>query len=94
MTQPTSRSTARSHCIKQNQLLVNNRANETAMADQSKPVVSNPRHSLVFAAVKICCILTTCPCFDNREFDIFDACGLQCNFVTVSVRIRTLKLHL
>jgi len=32
MTQTTSRSTIRSHCTKQNQLLVNIRANENAMA--------------------------------------------------------------
>jgi len=32
MTEPTTRSTTRSHCTKQNQLLVNIRANENAMA--------------------------------------------------------------
>jgi len=35
-------------------------------------------------------ILTTCPCFDNIVFDIFDAGGLQCHFimfVTIAVTI-------
>jgi len=27
-------------------------------------------------------ILTTCPCFDNFEFDIFDAGAPQCHFIT------------
>ena len=52
------------------------------------------RPSLVFAVVKMSCILTTCPCFNNLEFDIFDAGGPQCHFitsVTIAVRIRTLS---
>jgi len=34
--------------------------------------------------------LTTCPYFDNREFDIFDAGSPPCHFitsVTIAVRI-------
>jgi len=30
------------------------------------------RPSLVFAVAKVSYILTTCPCFDGLEFDIFD----------------------
>ena len=36
----------------------------------------------VFAEVKVSYILTTCPYFDNLEFDIFDAGGPQCRFIT------------
>ena len=42
--------------------------------------------------VKVSYILTTCPYFDNLEFDIFDAGGPQCYFVTsftMAIRIRT-----
>jgi len=49
----------------------------------------------VVAVVKVSYILTTCPCFDNFEFDIFDAGGPQCHFitsVTIAVRIRTLSI--
>jgi len=52
------------------------------------------RPSLVFAIVS--CILTTCPCFSNLEFDIFDAGGPQCHFitsVTIAVRIRTFSVY-
>ena len=55
------------------------------------------RPSLVFTVVKVSYILTTCPCFDNFEFDIFDAGGPQCHFitsVTTAVRIRTLSVCL
>jgi len=41
-------------------------------------------------------ILTTCPYFYNLEFDIFDAGGLQCLFitsVTIAVMIRMLSVH-
>jgi len=31
--------------------------------------------SLVFAVVIVSCILTSCPCFNNLEFDIFGAGG-------------------
>jgi len=43
-----------------------------------------------------CCILTTCPYFDNPEFDVFDAVGFQCHFitsVTIAMRIRTLSVR-
>ena len=46
--------------------------------------------------VKVSYILTTCPYFDNLEFDIFDAGGPQCHFITsftMAVRIRTLSVH-
>jgi len=43
----------------------------------------------VFAVVKVFYILTTCPYFDNLEFDIFDAGGYQCHFITsVTIAIR------
>jgi len=41
-------------------------------------------------------LYTTCPYFDNLEFDMFDAGGLQCHFITsvaITVRIRTLSVH-
>jgi len=41
-------------------------------------------------------MLTTCPWFDNFEFDVFDAGGPQCLFitsVTIAVRIRTLSVY-
>jgi len=37
---------------------------------------------VIFAVVKVSYILTTCPYFDNLEFDIFDAGGPQCHFIT------------
>jgi len=40
--------------------------------------------------------MTTCPCFDNLEFHIFDAGGTQSHFITslvITVRIRTLSVH-
>jgi len=46
--------------------------------------------------VKVSYILTTCPYFDNLEFDIFDAVGSQCHVITsftMAVRIRTLSVH-
>ena len=45
------------------------------------------------AIVKVSYILTSSPNIDNRKFDIFDAGGFQCHFitsVTTAVRIRTL----
>jgi len=50
----------------------------------------------VFSVVKISYILTTCPYFDNLEFDIFDKGSLQCHFImsfTIAVRIPTLSVH-
>jgi len=50
----------------------------------------------VFAVVKVSNILTTYPYFDNLEYDIFDAGGLQCHFITsvsTAVRIRTLSVQ-
>jgi len=41
--------------------------------------------------------VTTCPYFDNLEFDIFDAGRLQCHFVasvTIAVRIHCFQLKL
>jgi len=40
--------------------------------------------------------MTTCPYFDNLEFDIFVAGGLQCHFITsvaITVGITTLLGH-
>jgi len=45
----------------------------------------------VFAVAKVSYTLTTCPCFDNLEFDICDTGGLHCLFntsVIIAVRIR------
>jgi len=50
----------------------------------------------VFAAVKVSYILTTCPYFDNLEFDIFDASGYQRHFitsVTIAIRIRMVSVQ-
>jgi len=50
----------------------------------------------VFTAVEVSYMLTTCPCFGNLEFDIFDAGGPQCDFirsVIIAVRIRTFSVH-
>jgi len=50
----------------------------------------------VFAAVNVSYILTTCPYFDNLEFDIFEASALQCHFitsVTIARWFRTLSVH-
>jgi len=54
------------------------------------------RPSLGFTVVKVSYILATCPYFHNPEFDIFDAGGPQCRFitsVTIAMRIRTLSVH-
>jgi len=72
-----------------------------------KSTMSNPRAScgpvdcfvrlgLGFCCSKVSYVLTTCPCFDNVELDIFDAGGPQCHIVTsvtIAVRIRTLSGH-
>jgi len=60
------------------------------------PVESFVLPSLGFRCSKLSYILATCPYFDNLEFDIFDAGGLQCHFitsVTIAVRIRMLSIH-
>ena len=50
-------------------------------ANRSNAVMTNPQHAArkvlcgpvqVYALVKVSYILTTCPCFDNLEFDILD----------------------
>jgi len=54
------------------------------------------RTSLVFAVVKHPEQLTTCPYFDNLEFDVFVAGGPQCHYImsrTIAVRIPTLSGH-
>jgi len=57
--------------------------------------------SYVFPIVKVAYILTTCPYFNNLEFDIFGEGGLQCHFITsvtsatlshLAVRIRTISV--
>jgi len=60
----------------------------------------NPRAACdpvyVFAIVNASYILTTCPYFDNPEFENFDAVGFQCHFITfitIAMRIRTLSVH-
>jgi len=48
------------------------------------------------SVVKASHILTTCPYFDTLEFDVFDAGGPQCHFITsltTAVRIRMLSVH-
>ena len=39
------------------------------------PVKGFVRPSLIFVVAKVSCILTTCPCFNNFEVDIFEAGG-------------------
>jgi len=70
---------------------------------ENKPAMTNPRAACgpvegferpvqVFAVVKVFFVLTTCPCFDKFELDIFRAGGRQCHFitsVTIEVMIRT-----
>ena len=54
------------------------------------------RPGLVFAVVKVSCVLTICPCFNNLEFDTFVASDPQCHFitsVTIAVRIRALSVY-
>jgi len=61
------------------------------------PVEGFVRPSLVFAVVKVSYILRSCSCFDNLEFDLFEASGLQCHFitsVTVAYRIPKLPVYL
>jgi len=38
--------------------------------------------SLCFTVVKVVYVLSTCPYFDNLEFDIFGAGCPKCNFIT------------
>jgi len=57
------------------------------------PIAGFVRPSLGFHCIKI---FTTFPYFDYLEFDIFDAGGLQCHFitsVTIVVGGRTLPIH-
>jgi len=63
--------------------------------------MSNPRAACgllqAFIVVEVSYTLTNCPYFDNLEFDIFDAGGPQCHFitsVTTATRIRTFTLSL
>ena len=46
------------------------------------PVKGFVRPSLVFAVAKVPYILTSYSCFGNLDFDIFEASGLQCHFIT------------
>jgi len=46
----------------------------------------------VHAVVKVSCIITTCPYFDNFEFDIFDVGGPQSHFI-LSVTIAVAFEH-
>jgi len=66
-------------------------------ADRMWPSQSFVRSSLDFRESKsILYILTTFPYFKNLEFDIFDAVGLQCHFITfatITVRILALPVH-
>jgi len=51
---------------------------------------------LVYAVAKVSYVLTICPYFDNLEFDIYGAGGLQCHCitsVTIVVTIRTLSVY-
>jgi len=56
------------------------------------PVEGFVRPSLGFRCRKsVLYILTTCPYFHDLEFNIFDAGGLQCHFITtaaIAVRIK------
>jgi len=46
----------------------------------------NPRAACgsvqVYAVAKDSYALTTCPCYDNIELDLFDAGGPYCHFIT------------
>jgi len=60
------------------------------------PAISNPRPCLGFRCSEISDVLTTCPCFENLELDIFYAGGFQCHCitsVTIAVKIRILSVH-
>jgi len=60
------------------------------------PVEGFMRPSLGFRCSIGILQLTTFPCFDNLEFDVFDAGGPQCHFitsVTIAVRIWTLSVY-
>jgi len=50
----------------------------------------------MFAVVKVSYMLTTCPYFDNFEFDILMqvVLGATISYVTTAVRIRMLSVHL
>jgi len=51
---------------------------------------------LRFSVVIVSYTLTTCPYFDNLEFDIFNAGGFQCQFITsviIAVMTRTLSVR-
>jgi len=59
-------------------------------------VLCGPAKVLAVVKVSYIYILTTCPYFDNLEFDIFDAGGPQCHFITsitIAVRIQTVSVH-
>jgi len=52
--------------------------------------------SLGFGCSKNILQMPSYPCFDNLEFEIFDAGGHQCHFITsviIAVKIRTLSVH-
>ena len=52
--------------------------------------------SLGFGCSKSILQLTTCPGFDNLEFEIFDECVPQCLFITsvlIVVRTGVIKRH-
>ena len=49
---------------------------------QSKFCAAQFRFSQFRAVVKVSYTLTTCPDFDNLEFDIIDTGGLQCHIIT------------
>jgi len=52
------------------------------------PVEGFVRTSLGFGCSKVPCILTICTYFDNLEFDIVDAGGLQFRFIpSVTVQL-------
>jgi len=74
-------------------------ASRTAMSNPGAscgPVDCFVRPSLGFCCSKVSYVLTTCPYFDNLEFDISDAGGPQCHILTsgtIAVRIRTLSGH-
>jgi len=63
--------------------------NFTQLCPTRGPVEGFVRPSLGFRCSKSIPILTTCPCFDNLEFDIFDAGGPQYHFITsVTIAVR------
>jgi len=77
------------------------RDSNTAMSNRGPRTACRPVEGFVRPSLRLRCSksilhLTTCPYFDSLEFDIFDAGGPQCLFITpdiIAVKIRTLSVY-